>query len=288
MIRSMTAFATARTRLQGAELALELRSVNHRYLEISPRLPEELRAHEGLLRERLARQVSRGKLDVTARIERPAQTDHELALDMEFVKALGKACHAIDAHLMNPGRVNPLDILRWPGVLAQSGFAPEELQAALNEALDEALRGFARARADEGARLSALIVQRLDEMVTGVESVRQRRPAVLAALRERVLGRLGELDIAADPGRLEQELALQAQRLDVSEELDRLEAHIAQMREVLTRDEPVGRRLDFLTQELNREANTLASKSADLATTRAAMDLKVLIEQIREQVQNIE
>lgn len=286
MIRSMTAFASAEGASPLGTLTCELRSVNHRYLEQSPRLPEELRRFEPVLREHVAARLARGKVDVTVRL-RGGDASESLQVDHALLGKLAELHMDLQARF--PGlHVQTTELLRYPGVLRAPSVDDEQLQSALLVVLDQALEALADTRAREGAKLAALLHERLDGIEAIVKQVRGWMPEIRKALRERLETRLADLKHPADPGRLEQELVLQVTRADVDEELDRLEAHIAEARRVLGLDEPVGRRLDFLMQEFNREANTLGSKSMDTRSTNAAVELKVLIEQMREQVQNIE
>ncbi|HEC16674.1 MAG TPA: YicC family protein [Sedimenticola sp.] len=288
MIHSMTAFARQEHRDDQGELVWELRSVNHRYLEAFVRLPEEMRAMEPLVRERLNKRLGRGKIDCSLRF-RPAHAA-VAALDVNE-RLAGQLMEAADkvGHLLHEA-VPPsiMDVLRWPGVLEVEPQDLSPVQAQAADLLDRAIDSLIETRRREGGRLAELIRQRNAAMREQVAQVKQRIPQVLEAVRERLRARLGELMEELDPGRLEQEMVLLAQRLDVDEEMDRLHTHLDEVDRVLRQDEPVGRRLDFLMQELNREVNTLASKSNDAEITRAAVDMKVLIEQMREQVQNIE
>ena len=288
-IRSMTAFARREARGPEGALVWELRSVNHRYLDISARLPEELRVLEPAVRERVAARLRRGKVDCALRFQPEAAVAAAVSLDRgqaERVAVLARQAAALLGGAAAPA--SPFELLRWPGVVreepADLGPVRSRALALLEEALDE----LEATRAREGARIEALLRERIAAMRPLVARARALRPQVIEAALARWRERLAELGGEPDPGRLEQELAIQAQRLDVAEELDRLEAHLAEVEAALGREEPVGRRLDFLMQELNREANTLAAKSADAETTRIAVELKVLIEQMREQVQNVE
>jgi len=286
MIRSMTAYASAEATGPAGTLSCELRTVNHRYLELSPRLPDDLRAAEPMLRERVAARLSRGKVDLTVRRNGDAQ-GASLQVDHAALARLSEL--ALDLQARFPQlRTEFTELLRFPGVLQQQAVDPQAQQAALFEVLDRALDALAATREREGAKLAEVLQGRLDAIERIVADVRGWMPEIRAALRTRLEARLADLRQPADPGRLEQELVLQITRSDVDEELDRLATHIAETRRVLGLREPVGRRLDFLMQEFNREANTLGSKSVDARTTNAAVELKVLIEQMREQVQNIE
>ena len=286
--RSMTAFARHALQESWGELVWELRSVNHRYLEVSPRMPEDFRVLDEPVRARIAAAVKRGKLEANLRWRASGAAGGELVVDTEFTQRLATASREVDVLLYNPAPVSSLDMMRWPGVVeVHSGDMAPIRDAALG-LLDEALQTLVATREREGARLDATIRERLDQMDKVVAVVRERMPAVVAAMRDRLRTRLEELKQQVDAERLEQELVIFAQKVDVDEEMDRLRVHIDETRRVLDADGAIGRRLDFLMQEMNREANTLGSKSADVDTTRASVDLKVLIEQVREQVQNIE
>jgi uncharacterized protein (TIGR00255 family) len=284
----MTAFARHALQEPWGELVWELRSVNHRYLEVSPRMPEDFRVLDEPVRGRIAAAVKRGKLEANLRWRASGAAGGELVVDAEFTQRLATASREVDVLLYNPAPVSSLDMMRWPGVVeVHSGDMAPVRDAALG-LLDEALQTLVATRKREGARLDATIRERLDQMDKVVAVVRERMPAVVAAMRDRLRARLEELKQQVDAERLEQELVIFAQKVDVDEEMDRLRVHIDETRRVLDGDGAIGRRLDFLMQEMNREANTLGSKSADVDTTRASVDLKVLIEQVREQVQNIE
>ncbi|MFC5742761.1 YicC/YloC family endoribonuclease [Dyella tabacisoli] len=287
MIRSMTAYASAETAGPAGTLSCELRTVNHRYLELSPRLPDDLRNFESALRERIAAKLSRGKLDLTVRLRANDARSESLQINHALLSRLSEL--NLDMAARFPGlHVEFTDLLRFPGVMQQAEVDQDELQVALFDVLDRALDALTATREREGAKLADLLKERLDGIERVVTEVRGWMPEIRAALRTRLETRLADLKQPADPGRLEQELVLQITRTDVDEELDRLSTHISEARRVLGLKEPVGRRLDFLMQEFNREANTLGSKSVDARSTNAAVELKVLIEQMREQVQNIE
>jgi uncharacterized protein (TIGR00255 family) len=285
MIRSMTAYASAEAVTPAGALTCELRTVNHRYLEISPRLPEDLRSFEPALRERIANRLSRGKVDVIVR--RGESRGESLQVDSVMLTRLSELALDMEARFPRM-QIEFTELLRFPGVLQHAEVDQEAQQAALLGVLDRALDALAATREREGAKLADILRERLDGIERIVTDVRGWMPEIRAALRTRLETRLADLKQPADPGRLEQELVLQVTRSDVDEELDRLSTHIAETRRVLGLKEPVGRRLDFLMQEFNREANTLGSKSVDARSTNAAVELKVLIEQMREQVQNIE
>jgi len=285
MIRSMTAYASAEAQTPAGALTCELRAVNHRYLELSPRLPEDMRVFESALRERVANRLSRGKVDVIVR--RGESRGESLQVDSALIGRLSELALDMEARFPRM-QVEFTELLRFPGVLQHAEVDQEAVQAALLEVLDRALEVLTATREREGAKLADILRERLDAIERIVADVRTWMPEIRAALRTRLESRLADLKQPADPGRLEQELVLQVTRSDVDEELDRLSTHIAETRRVLGLKEPVGRRLDFLMQEFNREANTLGSKSIDARSTNAAVELKVLIEQMREQVQNIE
>ena len=287
MIRSMTAYASAETTSPAGTLSCELRTVNHRYLELSPRLPDELRGFESLLRERIAAKLSRGKLDITVRLRGNDARSDSLNINEALVSKLAELALSMRTRFPQM-RVELTDLLRFPGVMQQAEIDPEAQQAALFEVLDRALDALTATREREGEKLGEILRDKLDGIERVVADVRSWMPEIRAALRTRLEGRLADIKQPIEPGRLEQELVMQITRTDVDEELDRLSTHIGETRRVLGLKEPVGRRLDFLMQEFNREANTLGSKSVDTRSTNAAVELKVLIEQMREQVQNIE
>ena len=288
MIRSMTAFASGeRNTADGGVLGCELRAVNHRFLELGVRLPDELRALEPALRERVSSRISRGKLDLVLRL-RTANGGDALQVDETLVARLGEL--ATRMHARFPGlRVEFAELLQFPGVLQSNGIDGEALQREALALLDAVLGDFVAAREREGGKLAEVIGERADAIAAIAAEVRSLVPQIRAGQRQKLQARLGELGSALEPGRLEQELVIWLQKLDVDEELDRLDSHLAELRRILKGGkEPVGRRLDFLLQEFNREANTLGSKSVDARTSNAAVELKVLIDQIREQIQNIE
>jgi uncharacterized protein (TIGR00255 family) len=288
MLHSMTGFARQSAESALGTLSWELRTVNHRYLEVQFRLPEELRPKELAFKQKVSAALKRGKVDCALHFQRTGGRQGDMQLDTELLKLIDARLQEISKNLSDAAAVNPIDVLRWPGVIAESEIDAEPLLAGATALLEQTLAALAAMRASEGERIAEMIESRCAEIATIAVSVRARMPEILAAVREKQRERIERLDVAADPARLEVELALIAQKLDVDEELDRLESHLTEIRQALISDEPVGRRLDFLMQELNREANTLGSKSADAQTTKAAVDLKVLIEQMREQIQNIE
>ena len=288
MLHSMTGFARLTVESPQGGLTCEIRGGNHRYLEVQFRLPDELRPGESELRQAVGAVVKRGKVDCSIIVRRGAAGARPLQLNGPLVEQIAASAREVAASLPDAGALNPLEILRWPGVIEEPDLEPEPLFEEARSVLDAALAAFMDMRASEGGRIAQLIEMRCGDVLAIAAAVRARMPGILDAIRARQKERLDKLDVEADPARLEVELALVAQKLDVDEELDRLESHVSEIRRAIDSDEPVGRRLDFLMQELNREANTLGSKSADAETTRAAVDLKVLIEQMREQIQNVE
>lgn len=286
MIRSMTAFASGERDTEWGTLSCELRSVNHRFLEVGVRLHDELRAMEPALRERIAARVARGKLDLTLRLRAP-EGEGELQVNPTRVRELSDL--AVDLSARFPAlKTDFTQLLQFPGVLQAKATDPAALQAEALSLLDVVLDEFIASREREGGKLAAVITERVDGIAAIAGDVRGMMPAIRAGQRAKLEARLSELAQPADPGRLEQELVMWLQKLDVEEELDRLNAHVGEARRVLKLKEAVGRRLDFLLQEFNREANTLGSKSVDARTSAAAVELKVLIDQVREQIQNIE
>jgi uncharacterized protein (TIGR00255 family) len=289
MIRSMTGFARRERQGSWGTLTCEIRSVNHRYLELSLRLPEDLRSLEGDARQAVSAALRRGKVDVGIYLRgQPAQTG-TLEINRALVDQLARTARDVagmaDSSLAS---VSPLELLRWPGVIREPERDLQPAQAAALELLQETVRELNESRAREGARLREMLLGRCQSVQQTVAQLRERLPEIAARIRERVGERVAQLGGSVDPSRLEQELVLLAYKMDFAEELDRLGSHVTEMLQILDAKEPAGRRLDFLMQEFNREANTLSSKSQDADTTRAAMDMKVLIEQMREQIQNIE
>ncbi len=283
---SMTGFARAEVKYDWGSLLWEIRSVNHRYLEAQFRLPESARALETELRELARQQLSRGKLDCVLTLNTSAQ--QSLEVNLELARQAVNAAEQIDDLLPESTPINPLQILQWPGVLQESSIDPDVFQTACTDLFAAALENMIESRQQEGGKLAEIIHQRLDGMEQQTAAVRDVLPDILQAQRDKLKNRLEELKSDLDPDRLEQEMVILAQKADVDEELDRLSTHIDEVRRTFKRKEPVGRRLDFLMQELNREANTLSSKSISTVTTQAGVEMKVLIEQMREQVQNIE
>ena len=289
MVQSMTGFASVEQQSDFGRLAWEIRSVNHRYLEVGLRLPEEFRVLEPAIRDHLRAQVSRGKVDASLRFTHGSQGDgNSLVLDVSLAGRI-LALHQQLQDLSGTGQAIDLDaLMRWPGLVSEQAPDCESLHSAAMSLLDAATTELKAGRGREGDKLVAAIHERLDRMSVLVAQVRESLPEIRAALKQRLLSRIADLQQPLDPARLEQEVAILVQKMDVDEELDRLDAHVSEARRVLALDEPVGRRLDFLMQEFNRESNTLSSKSVDNRTTQASVELKVMIEQVREQVQNIE
>lgn len=289
MIRSMTAFAAVERATAAGTLALELRAVNHRYLELSLRLPDELRTLEPMLREKIAAKVSRGKLDLGLRLRLRSSSDalRPLAINEARLAQLA-GLHETFVARFPTLRSGFAELLAFPGVLADAGTDMDALRVEAAALADALLADFLAHREREGKALATLIGGRLEAIEAIIASVRAFLPELRSALRQRIEARFAELKLEVDPARLEQELVLLLQRADVDEELDRLATHVVEARHAMKRGEAVGRRLDFLLQEFNREANTLGSKAVDARLTQASVELKVLIEQIREQVQNLE
>ncbi|MFV2060690.1 MAG: YicC/YloC family endoribonuclease [Gammaproteobacteria bacterium] len=284
----MTAFARQESKADWGSMTLELRSVNHRFLEMNLRLPEEIRSIEPLIREQMSKQLNRGKVDVSLRFQ-SAQTDNKnLIIDKDLAKKVVTTCQEVDAFIGNAAMLNSLEILRWPGVITTPETDNKEIQTAFLALLETALNELVESRQREGSKLEEIIRSRCETMAAIVAKVRKRLPEVNNLVRERLLTKLKDSQLELDENRFAQEVAYMVQKMDVDEEMDRLSTHIIEVQRVLTEEKAKGRRLDFLMQELNREANTLGSKSADTETTNHSVELKVLIEQIREQVQNIE
>lgn len=288
MICSMTAFARADAETEVGVFSWELRAVNHRYLEISTRLPEELRHLEGVVRERVGAKVNRGKVDCTLRFKPGTAAGTQLSINEDLLQRLLSVMAVVAQRAPQCGTPTALDILHWPGVLNMEELNKEAIQSRALALLADVLKDFHATRQREGAKLKDVILSRCDALDERVGAVRQRLPELAPRMRQRLSERLAAIKEELDSHRIEQEIAIFAQKIDVAEELDRLDVHLAETRRVVAEGGAVGRRLDFLMQEFNREANTLASKAGDVDVTRAAVDMKVLIEQMREQVQNIE
>ncbi|MDG2107591.1 MAG: YicC family protein [Woeseiaceae bacterium] len=288
MLHSMTGFARESVETTLGTLTWEIRAVNHRYLDVQFKLPEDLRPKEQDFRQQVSAILERGKVECGLYFRRAMDQQTEMQIDTALVELLGIRIAELSVTLPATAAVNPIEILRWPGVMKSPEIDAEPLFEYAGTLLDTALQSIAGMRLSEGSRIAEMLKSRVTEIEVIATSIRKRMPEVLTASRVKQQERLNKLNIEADPARLEIELALVAQKIDIDEELDRLESHIVEIRDALMNEKTVGRRLDFLMQELNREANTLGSKSADTETTKAAVDLKVLIEQMREQIQNVE
>jgi len=287
MIRSMTGFARRERQFPWGLLAWELKTVNHRFLELGCRLPEEFRVAESDFRAAIAAAVRRGKVDCSLHF-RPAVAAASLEVDAELLASLVSRSQQVAEQAGTAARIDVLDLLRWPGVVRDGSRETAPMIIAAQALLADALADLSRSRESEGGRLRDALEQRCAGLLEFSERVTDRLPEIRARMRAKLLDRIAQLVTDVDQDRLEQELAILAQRLDVDEEIDRLRGHVTEVRKTFDGKEAAGRRLDFLMQELNREANTLSSKSQDIETTRVAVDMKVLIEQMREQVQNIE
>jgi uncharacterized protein (TIGR00255 family) len=289
MIRSMTAFARQASQQERGDVVWEIRSVNHRYLEPNFKLPESMRQIENELREKLRNSLSRGKIECSLRLQQQAQGDGaQLSINTPLLSQIIQAGESVQKQLHEPSAINPLQLLQWPGVISEQQTDTDALCEGVLGIFQVALEQLIESRTREGETLKQFIEQRLDTIATITDAIRHQMPDILAAQRQKLLDRVKDLQVELDSERLEQEVVLLAQKADVDEELDRLDTHIQEVRRVLNKGEACGRRLDFLMQELNREANTLSSKSIVSDTTQAAVELKVLIEQMREQIQNIE
>ena len=285
MVASMTAFARLEDSGEWGHAVWEIRTVNHRYLDISIRLPEELRALETSVREQVSIKLKRGKVECNLRYDSDSATG-DISINAGLAEKIIHAARGLPIEGSAP--IDPLDVLRWPGVIDKISPDLERLSNPVISLLDKALENIFHNRHREGEQIEQMITKRCDLSLHQLRQIRDKVPEIIAIMRERHLARVQELGIELDNGRLEQEIALLSQKLDVAEELDRMETHINEVKRILTGTEPIGRRLDFLMQEMNREANTLGSKSAHIDTSNASIELKVLIEQMREQIQNIE
>jgi uncharacterized protein (TIGR00255 family) len=288
MIRSMTAFAACEAQIGSLTINCELRSVNHRYCDISFKLPDVLRFTETALRSALATQIKRGKIECSFNYKKQRQDGQAFQVNQQAVLALLAATAEIEALMAQPQPFSALEILAFPGVQQEQEQDKESLQAGVTDLLANALLQLVATREREGQQLQNLVIERCEKMTELVRAAKQRMPEVLNLIRSKLLEKITDLVANPDFDRLEQEMVLMVQKLDVAEELDRLETHLTEVERTLAQNEPVGRRLDFLMQELHREANTLGSKSADKEMTQISIELKVLIEQMREQIQNIE
>jgi uncharacterized protein (TIGR00255 family) len=287
MILSMTGYASASAELDSGSLSLELRAVNHRYLDIQLRMPDELRGFEGAIREAITAQLQRGKVE--CRINHAARSAQGgSALNVGLLRQLAAWNSEVQAMLPDARALSVADVLRWNGVLETPSASADELRAALLGLLQEALLEFSAARAREGEKLKDFLLQRVEKIEALRSAVMPHVPAAIAAYEQKLVARLREAMQNAEDERIRQEITLFASKIDVDEELSRLASHLTEMRRTLAQGGAVGKRLDFLMQELNREANTLGSKSVDAEVSRSAMEMKILIEQMREQIQNLE
>ena len=284
----MTAFACKSQNTALAALTWELRSVNHRYLDINLRLPEDFRALEPMIRETIQQTLKRGKVDGQLKLQTIQEKDQPLEIDTRQVRKVLKAAAALAGKKEKMESLRAIDLLRWPGVITAETLDLKTLHAPALKLLRQTLDELMQMRLQEGAQLKQFILQRLTALHDLTSQAKKRLPKIITHYRQKIRDRLAEAQAQLDPQRVEQEIILYANRIDVHEELDRLGAHVEEAKRILDAQEPVGRRLDFLTQELNREANTLGAKSTDLALTNIAVEAKVLIEQMREQIQNIE
>lgn len=288
MTASMTAFSRNHMSTNWGQLIWEIRSVNHRYLDISLRLPEPFRMIEEAVREKINLQLARGKVECCLRFQIDRNLPGTMSINIGLVDRLTEMSNEIEKRIHESSSIGVTDILSWPGVISDEGIDYDSLATDAVTLLDDALKELVSSRQREGQRLAEMVDTRLITIGEQVDAVRSILPEITGAFRARLESRLSELKDAMDPGRLEQEVVIFANKSDVAEELDRLESHITETRHALSSNKPVGRRLDFLMQEMNREANTLGSKSSDIRVTNVSIELKVLIEQIREQIQNIE
>ena len=284
MTKSMTAFA----RSESGHISWEIRSVNHRYLEVGLKVPDAFRSLEISLRNKLKARLNRGKIDCQLRIGHSQASEANLSIDEKLLEDLTGALATIIPKLETVAPVNPLEVLKWPGILSEPTEDEESIKKTVVELFDSALAQLIEMRSSEGAELRKIILEKLADLRSIVDQAAIEAPIISARQRDKMISKLNDLNIDADPGRIEQELVIMAQKSDVAEELDRLNTHIEEVSATLDSKEAVGRRLDFLMQELNREANTLSSKAVATNTTIQAVELKVAIEQMREQIQNIE
>jgi uncharacterized protein (TIGR00255 family) len=288
MTRSMTGFARVEAQLEQGDLAWELRAVNHRFLDAQFKMPEDFRRLEPELRKRLGAKLTRGKVDCSLRFRAAENTATESGIRSEALDRLIALLAEVRQREPYAAAPDALDMLRWPGLLEEPETDLTALLEAATDLFEQALIQMQNMRESEGARMHAVILDRCDSIDQAVAAMRERAPEVKQTIRKRLDDRIAQICAELDPQRLEQEVAILAQKSDIDEELDRLDSHVKEVRDTLSKNKPVGRRLDFLMQELNREANTIGSKSPDTDTTRIAVDIKVAIEQMREQVQNIE
>ena len=288
MVHSMTAFSRQQVESERGSLAWEIRSVNHRYLEPSVRLPESFRSLENSVRKQLREKLNRGKIECQLRFQALETKETDWKLNLELISKLTRANSEINRQTGGDCLLSSLDILKWPGVISDQSPDEEVHNQEALKLFEEALDDLIATRKREGESLRNLLLTRIKSIQSIVDSIRSKMPAIIAKQRENLILRLEEIKAEFEPTRLEQEIAILAQKADVDEELDRLDSHLQEVKRVIDSDGQIGRRLDFLMQELNREANTLSSKSIVVETTQGAVELKVLIEQMREQIQNIE
>lgn len=288
MTLSMTAFSRQQQEQEWGSLTWEIRSVNHRYLETSVRLPESFRALENGVREAVRKRLTRGKVECALRFQSEAKVSSDLHLNTKLIQQLVQANIEIEQITGTSRSLNNMEVLRWPGVIEEQDFDKTSIEKQALSLFSAALDDLVATREREGAELQGFIQQRIDSVREIVVSIRKKMPEILAKQKQNILDRLADLQAELEPTRLEQEVSLLTQKADVEEELDRLDSHLNEVERVLGAKGQKGRRLDFLMQELNREANTLSSKSIVVETTLNAVELKVLIEQMREQIQNVE
>ncbi len=288
MIKSMTSYGRMEQSGDWGEASCEIRTVNHRYLEMSLRLPEEVRSLESKIREHISSKLNRGKVDCNIRFAQQDTSSGALPINQELLTKLIETAETTNSQLKEPSALNSLELLRWPGVLDKDVPDPEKIATPILEIIDNTLDTVIETREREGEKIRTMVLERCATSKEIISKVRELMPSILDNIRDKLLLRAQELSNEFNQDRLEQELLLLTQKMDVAEEMDRLDAHIDEVSRVLDQKGPVGRRLDFLMQEMNRESNTLGSKSAHLDTTNSSVDLKVLIEQMREQIQNIE
>ncbi|MDQ6573308.1 YicC/YloC family endoribonuclease [Haemophilus parahaemolyticus] len=287
MIYSMTAFAHLEIKKEWGNAVWEIRSVNQRFLETYFRLPEAFRHLEMGLRERLRNSLTRGKVECSLRVELAQASNNKIALNNDYAEQVIASLKTLQG-IAGEGEINLVDVLRYPGVVDAQSQDLDQIAQDLLAGFEQILTDFIAMRGREGANLQAIIQQRLDSIAEIAQSVQNQMPEVLQWQKDRLQQRFDELNLQLDPQRLEQEMVLTAQRVDVAEELDRLQLHVKETSSILKKGGAVGRKLDFMMQELNRESNTLASKSINADITNSAVELKVLIEQMREQIQNLE
>jgi uncharacterized protein (TIGR00255 family) len=288
MIRSMTAFARVQHQSEWGSIVVEMRSINHRYLDVNVSLPDTLRHIDLSIRHRLRERVKRGKIECVIRYQAQPPSHQLFTVNTLLAQALCQSSEQVAAFLPTATPVCALDILKWPGVLEVKEEEMQALQASIIALVEEATEALLQMRGREGEQLKQLLLQRLDGLSEQLSIIRQHGPQVIVAQQERLKKRFIDAEVELDSARLEQEMVLFAQKIDVAEEIERIDMHIEECRRVMMSEDAIGRRLDFLLQELNREANTLGAKSVDPVMTHRAVEMKVLIEQMREQVQNIE